>query len=40
VPCKKKLRGCGRCGWLATRLIRAARQNRTRHGERQGRESR
>jgi hypothetical protein len=23
------------CGWLATRLIRAARQNRTRHGERQ-----
>ena len=35
VPCKKKLRGCGHCGWLATRLIRAARQNRTRHGERQ-----
>jgi hypothetical protein len=25
VPCKKKLRGCGHCGWLATRLIRAAR---------------
>jgi hypothetical protein len=35
VPCKKKLRGCGHCGWLATRLITAARQNRTRHGERQ-----
>ena len=37
VPCKKKLLGCGRCGWLATRLIRVARQNRTRHGERQQR---
>jgi hypothetical protein len=35
VLCKKKLRGCGHCGWLATRLIKAARQNRTRHGDRQ-----
>ena len=35
---QEKTARCGHCGWLATRLIRAARQNRTRHGERQQRE--
>jgi hypothetical protein len=37
VPCEKRLRGCGRSGWLAMPLIRAAWHNRTRHGERQQR---
>lgn len=35
MPCEGRLPGCGHSGWLARPPIRAARQIRTRHGERE-----